>query len=487
MAAQPGPPNRVPRALTWRLLVLVLVAAGCGQAANPNPTGPPPATAPGAGALPDALTFAIERAAVAEALVTYEAGGLVSATAADGTTFALAVPPAAVPGDTQIRMTPLTEVRGVTDPPGAVHAVQLEPEGLLLFEFARLTITPAAPIPVGEQMAFEAAGDGANPAPAIVDPGSEPIVLLLEHFSVGGVAQATPAQRATFLQKSASNAERRIAGEVRERLSEERQRQLLGGSDGGTPDLSDLTSEFEREVVDKRKQAAALSCDAVMLYLRTVISFERQLQLLGLSAADEAASLARVASAVAAMDARYQECEKEAIAKCQAAKDHKILISFWLAMERPADPDRAKQTCEPQGYQFEMIGTGTGYDTGYPVPIEWEVWGLLCKGSEEWKIWENFEGVQGSSSTGGPRDPGAVPYLVKFDEQGAMTGISWAPLGGNIPQGTTASGNTFQLLPGDRPTTVAANLNAGAGVPALRVTAPVKPADGSFGTCEQTG
>ena len=464
---------------------MTVAMAACNPAGSPagSPGASNPASSSGA-ALPASLTFSAESAAVGAGTLTFEVGGTVSATAADGTTFALVVPPAAVAGDTDIRLTPLTDVRGVTAETAVVHAVRLEPEGLAFFELARLTITPSEPMPVAEQLLFEAAGDGSNPGLALTDPGSEPIVLLLEHFSVGGVAQVTPAQRALFLEKSASNAERRISGEVRARIGAERERQLTGGSDGGDPDLSDLTAEFEREVVEKRRQAAAVSCDAVLTYLRTVIGFERQLQILGLSEADEAASQARVASAVAAMDARYEECEKEAIAKCQAAKDPKILVAFWLGMKRPADPDRAKQTCEPQGYQFEMIGTGTGYDTGYPVPIEWQVWGLLCKGTEEWKIWENFEGVQGSSTTGPPSDRTAVPYLATFDENGAMTSISWAPLGGNIPQGTTASGNTFALQPGDQPTKVVAQFNAGGGVARLQFEAPVEPADGSIPGCD---
>lgn len=413
-------------------------------------------------------------------MVTLADGGTMSAAAADGTTFELVVPSEAVAEDTEIRMTPLSDIGGIGD--GAVHAVQLEPEGLVFFELVRLTITPATSIPVADQLMFEATGEGADAGIALIDPSSEPIVLLLEHFSIGGVASVTPQQRATFLEKSASNAAERISREVAARIGAERRSQLLGASEGGTPDISDLVAEFQREVVEKRGQAAALSCTAVMTYVRTVLNFERALQLLGATEDVEAASQQRIADAVIAMEARYQECEKEAIAKCQEAEDPKILIRFWLAMERPPDRERAEQLCEPKGLQFEFSGTGTGFDVGQPVPIEWQYWALLCEGSEEWKIWEIFDGVQGSSATGPPSDNTSVPYLVTFGENGSMTSVYWELLGASIP--TTASGNTFALSPGDAPTTVTARLNAGAGVDMLTVTAPVEPADGTIAGCE---
>ncbi|MEX2547269.1 MAG: hypothetical protein WD830_05710 [Chloroflexota bacterium] len=419
--------------------------------------------------------------AVATGTVTFEDGGTVSTMATDGTSFELVVPPGAVAEDTEITVTPLADVEGITAEPGVVHAVQLEPEGQIFFELARLTITPAVPIPVAEQLVIEAAGDGSDPGPALIDPTSEEIVVLLDHFTVAAVAQVTPQQRATFLLKSAANSAKRLQREVAARIGAERERQLLGTSEGeGTPDISDLTEQFESEVLAKLEQAANLTCAGVMTYIRTVIGHERALQLLGLSEADEAASQQRIADAGIAMEARYQECEQQAIEECQAAKDSVILMRFWLGMEKVADPDRAKSICEPEGYQFAFSGTGTGRDLGYPVPIEWQFWGLLCEGTEEWRVWEIFEGVAGSSRTGPPTDSNSVPYLITFDENGSMTSVSW--VNGVFP--TTLSGNTLALSPGDAPTTVTARLNAGAGVPMLTVTAPVEPADGTIASCE---
>ena len=203
-----------------------------------------------AGAPTGGLTFTVEGESV-EFTVTAADGGTQSATAADGSKLKLAVPAGAVLEDTMTRMTPLSDVRGLGD--GAVHAVQL-------------------------------------------DPASKPIVILLEHLSFGGVASVTPQQRATFLEKSASNAE------ARARIGEQRVRELTGQGDNDGVDVA------------------------------------------------EAASLARISDVITAMGACYTECEKAAITECQAEPDPDILVDFWTVMGRPADPDRAEKLCDPKGY-----------------------------------------------------------------------------------------------------------------------------------------
>lgn len=458
--------RRAPRAL---LVLLVLIAA-CGG--DESATGG------------EGLEFTVERD-VSEATVTVAEGGTLSATAADGSKFDLVVPPNAVGGDTKMTMTPLRDVEGLGD--GPVHAVQLKPEGLLLYDVARLTITPSSPIPVTNQLMFEATGKGANPGPALLDPRSEPIVLLLEHFSIGGVAPVTPEQRATFLEKSASNAERRIRGEVSARLGEVRERELTGKGDDVPVLVSDLAAEYEREVVDKRRQAAAASCTAVNAYVRTVVGFERALQLLGMSKDEEAASLQRVADAIATMQARYEECEKKAITECQDEKDPSILVRFWLSMERAPDVKRAEAICEPKGLQFEFNGSGTATDDGTAIPggVVWHYWGLICEGSAEWKIWEDFstEAQGASSRTGPPGNDASQPYRATFGKDGAMISITHP----TFPQGQadrTQAGTTFRLSPGDKPTAVDAVLPAGDGT-TIPASAPVVPADGSIEPCPQ--
>ena len=337
--------------------VLLALAAGCSAATAPEqPPQSDGAPAEGSGFQ---LTFTPETDAAATGTVTFEAGGTVSATAADGTTFELEVPAEAVAEDTEINMTPLSDVGGLEA--SAVHAVQLEPEGLEFYEPLRLTITPASEIPVANQMMFEAAGDGSLFGLAAIDPSTEGIVLMLEHFSAGGVASVPPEQMAVLLEQSAGDADQRINNEVRKLGAEDRQRQLLEGIDELNPELQAeldrLEAEFQREVLDKRREAAALSCEALSTYVRTVVGFERQRAQLAASEAAEAAFQAKVLAVQQEMAARYEECEKTTIAECKEANDPAILIRFWLANEKPADKARAENICKAAGFALDVTGS----------------------------------------------------------------------------------------------------------------------------------
>lgn len=73
-----------------------------------------------------------------------------------------------------------------------------------------------------------------------------------------------------------------------------------------------------------------------------------------------------------------------------------------------------------------------------------------------------------------------APYLVTFNENGSMTGIS-QPLTGVLP-GITGGGTSFGLSPGDSPTTV--NAIVPAGETRIPVSAPVEPADGTIESCD---
>ena len=470
-------------------ILLAVTACGGGSPAAsgaPETDGASPAGS-SAAQLPDALSFTAESDASASGTVTFADGGSVSAEGSDGTTFELVFPAEAVARDTEITITPLADVEGVTAEPGVVHAVQLEPEGEMFFKFLRLTIVPATEIPVEEQLMFDAAGDGSDPGPALVDPTSEEIVILLDHFTVEGVARVTPQQRAVFLRKSAENSRTRLGRELAARVGAERERQLLGTAEGAGPDISDLNEAFEREVIDTLRQAAELSCDGLVTYLRTVIGHERGLQLLGLSEADEAASLQRINDAVSAMQARYEECEQEAIAQCQADEDPDVLVEFWLRMERPPDRARAEEICEPKGLQFEFTGEGVGQDANFGSDfVTWHYWGLLCEGSEEWKIWLDVDSSAGQSTFTGP--PGEDPYgpmIAVFGEDGVMTDSSWPGLGANdfLALSTRGpSGETLARTPPDAPTEVTLTMPAGEEL--LTDTAPVVPADGTIPGCE---
>jgi hypothetical protein len=364
--------------------------------------------------------------------------------------------------------------------------VLLEPDGLEFFQLVRLTITPSTPIAIENEYMFEAEDDGTDVRPAIVDPAAPGVVMLLEHFTVGGVASMTPDQQAASKAKSAENADRRISDAVRERLADDRERQKQGG-EKQLVDVTDLLEEYKREVLDKLKEAAALSCDFLYQYIKKLISFERQVQLLGVDT--DRSYAAMVDEVFRILEQRYPQCEQEAIKKCRDAKDPQILIAFWLKNREvgyqtnvpvpEAMKAKAQQLCKPDGFQFHFAGTG---DYGYDAPIKFEYWGLLCPEDEVWQIWEMVDHELGTESTGTPAEAMHGPILATFDDSGLMSSATYGPFGA-LPPGYLVHRTSLSLAPPGAPTSVTAKISAGQ--IDVVVTEPVVPWDGSFGKCEK--
>jgi hypothetical protein len=118
-------------------------------------------------------------------------GGQITVTAGDGTRFTLVIPPKALLSEAEIKMTPVIQVGELPLSGGLVAAVQLEPEGLLLWEPASLTIEPVIPLPVEDQLSFSwrQEGERFHPYPLTLDPSV--ITMNLVHFSGYGVGRGT--------------------------------------------------------------------------------------------------------------------------------------------------------------------------------------------------------------------------------------------------------------------------------------------------------
>lgn len=380
----------------WGLL-LVLIVAGCSAAAPPSapsfasnspaasspaPTGAPsaPSASEPAGQIQASIEFTEETDGAAEKLVVAADGDVLEVTATDGSVFALEIPPGALLEDTTIRLTPLADVRGVAD--SAAHAVKLEPEGLQLLGFARLTITPSTEIPIGDQVMFTGTGEGDQVIAALVDPVSEPIVILLDHFSVAGAGYV--AGQAQWLIGQAQTAQARISHQVGQILQNERARQLAGENRPLPLDeLERLLAEVDRDVLGPLREAALLTCDGVRAYFQAILSLERQRQLLGLGADTTYAQA--MDEAIRVVESSFELCEREAIEKCRAKPDPAILVAFWLGWDRmrsllglevlqpdiSALPDRATRICGGFGLEFSgegfslrtpQVGTNTVLD-----------------------------------------------------------------------------------------------------------------------------
>jgi hypothetical protein len=324
------------------LSVALILLVGCTQAAPPTGSGGPGAGSHASGASgapggsgagltigPD-LSFSEEAAASAEATATFDDGGSLTATASDGTTFELEVPPHAVLDDTEVRMTPLADVQGVGDRPA--HAVRLEPEGQLFYEPVRLTITPSSPIPLEQQVMFQAKSDGKDVTAALIDVDSEAIVLLLQHFSVAGAGYAQ--SQAAWLINHAQQRLDLLGHEVAKVLQKERRGQLVEGEED--PDVMDKVKDLfdlaERDVLSYLRQAATLTCEATQAYIHGLLALEKQRELIGLST--DATEANTRDETVRAIDASFPLCEKEKIQECRDDMDPAILVSFWIIWDR---------------------------------------------------------------------------------------------------------------------------------------------------------
>lgn len=270
----------------------------------------------------------LESGSQAEAVLS-TSGGILTATASDGTIYRLEIPAGALLTDTLIRMTPVSRIEGM--PFGSNHfAVQFEPEGLQLYANATLTIVPSREIPLEQQIFFGYQGLGENLAllPPVMD--SSEIKIIIMHFSGAGVSKGFLADVEPVRARIGSDAETRIQSALAEKLQRERQRQLLGVESGEPIDWESYSQQYEEQVVKPRIAAAGESCAAGRLALQTALGFERQKQLLG-TADDNNSSID-----IGLMGTVADVCMKEEYELCRDEHIIHRIIPAWIGLERQA-------------------------------------------------------------------------------------------------------------------------------------------------------
>ena len=263
-----------------------------------------------------------------EATITV-AGGTLSATGADGTTYTLDIPSGALADDTLIQMTPLSSLEGM--PFGSQNfAVQLEPAGLQFYSLAILTIIPSQELPVDQQIFFGFAGEDENLvlAPPMVN--SSEIKMQILHFSGYGVTQGFLADIEPVRARLGGDAEARLQSAIAEQLTRVRQEQLLGIEDSTEVDWEGWFQQWEEQVIKPRLAAAGESCAASQLAIQTILSYERQRALLGMGEGSVGSEL----FAQGLMDTVAETCMKEEYELCR--DDHIIhrILPAWLGLER---------------------------------------------------------------------------------------------------------------------------------------------------------
>ncbi len=160
-------------------------------------------------------------------------GGSLTATGADGSVFTLTIPDKALAGPEKVTMTPLSAVNGMPFSGGLIAGVQLEPDGLQLFQMATLTIKPKKDVPIAKQVAVSYHGSGDNLYMLPLDP-TAGISMHILHFSgysvASGITGEIEAQAKNPPDDPADQAAQQIAAAVNAELTTARTAALLGTS-----------------------------------------------------------------------------------------------------------------------------------------------------------------------------------------------------------------------------------------------------------------
>jgi len=135
------------RRSVFSILVLALLSMACGGLSVPQIGGA------------SSVTFTPDPSRTATAIIGAE-GGTITATAEDGTTYELVIPPDALDFSETISMTPISSAEGLSLSNGLAGAVILEPAGIIFYEPATLIITPSATLSGEMTLGFAYDGTG---------------------------------------------------------------------------------------------------------------------------------------------------------------------------------------------------------------------------------------------------------------------------------------------------------------------------------------
>lgn len=250
------------------------VAVAAASDYDPTPFGEP---------TPVTVSPTLDPATSVTEAITAQDGGTIQLALPDGTTFTLDVPPGALMSDEDITMTALSDVSGDPFSGGFVTGVKLEPEGLTFIDTAFLTIQPATPIAPSLETPFSAqgSGDGFYLHPIMVEP-TDP-TFPITHFSLFGLFETSPEERAAQLERSAVDAQAALDQQIQDVVSEVRERQQGEFTDADLDRLYDLGARYYDLVVRPLLIAALNDHTKTSFALQKAISWQRVMELLGMA------------------------------------------------------------------------------------------------------------------------------------------------------------------------------------------------------------
>jgi hypothetical protein len=353
-------------------LAAAMIASACGGgnpvASNGNPVGSGgnpvgsngnPVGSSGSAAGANATLLAPHPKSVSVTLDTAKAttavipvtGGTLTATGSDGSVFTLTIPDKALGSDEKVTMTPLSAVNGLPFSGGLVAGVQLEPDGLELFQMATLTIKPAKDVPIASQVAVAYHGTGDNLYMQPLDP-TAGISMHILHFSGDGVASGISGEIEEQAKNpptdAADQAAQQMNAEANAAIAAERQAAIQGTASDQAAAAANvanilkgtLNNWFDQVVEPKVAAAQAdytLTDDAVY----NALVWQRRLALLGAEDAHQA-QIDRLTTQLEELRKAYEKALGD---RCISQHDVSAVLPL-ISLER----------------QFQLLGIKTAAD-----------------------------------------------------------------------------------------------------------------------------
>lgn len=296
---------------------------------------------------PKSVTVTLDTTKATTAVIPVT-GGTLSATGADGSVFTLTIPDKALGGDEKVTMTPLSAVNGLPFSGGLVAGVQLEPDGLELFQMATLTIKPAKAVAIATQVAVSYHGSGDNLYMLPLDPTSD-ISMHILHFSgysvASGITGEIEEQAKNPPTDPADQAAQQIAAEANAAIAAEREAAQTGQppSKDVVDILKGTLNKWFDQVVEPKVAAAQADYTLTDDALYSALFWQRMLALLG-AEGEHQAQIERLNSQLLQLRNAY---EKALTDRCLNQHDVSAVLAL-ISLER----------------QFQLSGVKTSADPG---------------------------------------------------------------------------------------------------------------------------
>ena len=257
-------------------------------------------------------------------------GGSLALTDAKGNKFTLTFPPNAVMASQAVTMTAVSSLAGL--PAGGTFAVgvQLDPDGLVLYQPATLTIEPVAPIAPDALMPLGWHGAGQGLYLNLVDSKASKLTMQLLHFSGAGLGSGSDGYLTSQLQNIA-DVQDLTSSQASYWINKARSQELLGQDDSAAMERALEILEESYVDIEHLMQLGLESGDDSVLRCGALhaVEYERQRQLLGASSDGETSTLNSFLSSA------LTRVQQHALEKCQSTHDPLAGLDL-LGFERQA-------------------------------------------------------------------------------------------------------------------------------------------------------